>query len=134
MIYQLASLLSAVGESNPDLCFEINLLGLKNTLDIAREHSCVKKVFWPSSIAAFGPTTPRQNTPQRTILEPTTMYGVTKVTSFAQTVCLLIFQVAGELLCQYYFNKYGVDVRGLRYPGLISYKAEPGGGTTGSQE
>ncbi len=114
-IYQLASLLSATGEKNPDLAFGINLIGLKNTLDIAKAHG-VKKVFWPSSIAAFGPTTPRENTPQRTVLEPSTMYGVTKV--------------AGELLCQYYFNKFGLDVRSVRYPGLISWKAEPGGGTT----
>jgi nucleoside-diphosphate-sugar epimerase len=114
-VYQLASLLSATGEQNPDLAFSINLMGLKNTLDVARETG-VKKIFWPSSIAAFGPTTPRDNTPQRTVLEPTTMYGVTKV--------------AGELLCQYYFRKYGLDIRSVRYPGLISYKAEPGGGTT----
>lgn len=114
-IYQLASLLSATGEKNPDLAFDINLLGLKNTLDVARECG-VKKLFWPSSIAAFGPTTPREKTPQRTVLEPTTIYGVTKV--------------AGELLCQYYFRKYGLDIRSVRYPGLISYKAEPGGGTT----
>ena len=108
-VYQLASLLSATGEKNPDLAFSINLLGLKNSLDAAR-------FFWPSSIAAFGPTTPREMTPQRTVLEPSTMYGVTKV--------------AGELLCQYYFNKYGLDIRSVRYPGLISWKAEPGGGTT----
>ena len=114
-IYQLASLLSATGEQNPDLAFNINLLGLKNSLDVARECT-VKKFFWPSSIAAFGPTTPRDNTPQQTVLEPSTMYGVTKV--------------AGELLCQYYFKKYGLDIRSIRYPGLISYKAEPGGGTT----
>lgn len=114
-VYQLASLLSATGEKNPDLAFDINLLGLKNTLDVARETG-VKRIFWPSSIAAFGPTTPRDSTPQRTVLEPSTMYGVTKV--------------AGELLCQYYFNKYGLDIRSVRYPGLISYKAEPGGGTT----
>jgi len=114
-IYQLASLLSATGEKNPDLAFDINLLGLKNTLDVARENG-VGKIFWPSSIAAFGPTTPRESTPQRTVLEPTTMYGVTKV--------------AGELLCQYYFNKHGLDIRSVRYPGLISWKAEPGGGTT----
>lgn len=114
-VYQLASLLSATGEQNPDLAFNINLIGLKNTLDVARECG-VKKIFWPSSIAAFGPTTPRDNTPQRTVLEPTTMYGVTKV--------------AGELMCQYYFRKYGLDIRSVRYPGLISYKAEPGGGTT----
>lgn len=114
-VYQLASLLSATGEKNPDAAFDINLLGLKNTLDVARETG-VKKIFWPSSIAAFGPTTPRDKTPQRTVLEPSTMYGVTKV--------------AGELLCQYYFRKYGLDIRSVRYPGLISYKAEPGGGTT----
>ncbi|MCX8174742.1 MAG: NAD-dependent epimerase/dehydratase family protein [Candidatus Micrarchaeota archaeon] len=114
-VYQLASLLSATGEKNPDLAFSINLLGLKNTLDAARECG-VDRFFWPSSIAAFGPTTPRENTPQRTVLEPTTMYGLTKV--------------AGELLCQYYFRKYGLDVRSVRYPGLISWKAEPGGGTT----
>ena len=114
-VYQLASLLSATGEKNPDLAFQINLLGLKNSLDAARECG-VKRFFWPSSIAAFGPTTPRERTPQRTVLEPSTMYGVTKV--------------AGELLCQYYFNKYGLDIRSVRYPGLISWKAEPGGGTT----
>ena len=114
-VYQLASLLSATGEQKPDAAFSINLLGLKNSLDVARECN-VKRFFWPSSIAAFGPTTPRENTPQRTVLEPTTMYGVTKV--------------AGELLMQYYFQKYGLDCRSVRYPGLISYKAEPGGGTT----
>ena len=114
-IYQLASLLSATGEKDPDLAFQINLIGLKNTLDVCRECG-VKKIFWPSSIAAFGPTTPRDNTPQWTVLEPTTMYGVTKV--------------SGELLLQYYYKKYGLDTRSVRYPGLISYKAEPGGGTT----
>ncbi len=114
-IYQLASLLSATGEKNPDAAFDINLLGLKSSLDVARECK-VKKIFWPSSIAAFGPTAPHEGTPQRTVLEPTTMYGVTKV--------------AGELLCQYYFRKYGLDIRSVRYPGLISYKAEPGGGAT----
>lgn len=114
-VFQLASLLSATGEQDPDAAFDINLLGLKNTLDAAR--GCgVERVFWPSSIAAFGPTTPRDNAPQRTVLEPSTMYGVTKV--------------AGELLCQYYFRKYGLDIRSVRYPGLVSYKAEPGGGTT----
>ncbi len=117
-ICQLASLLSATGEKNPDAAFEINLIGLKNTLDVARECG-VKKIFWPSSIAAFGPTTPRDNTPQRTVLEPTTMYGVTKV--------------AGENLLSYYnthYERYGLDIRSVRYPGLISWKAEPGGGTT----
>ncbi len=115
IVYNLASLLSATGEKNPDLAFDINLIGLKNTLDAARELG-VKRIFWPSSIAAFGPTTPRDRTPQRTVMEPSTMYGVTKV--------------AGELLCQYYNSKYGLDIRSVRYPGLISWKAEPGGGTT----
>ncbi len=113
-VFHLASLLSAKGEQNPDLAWQVNMGSLKNILDLAREEKL--RIFWPSSIAAFGPTTPRDNTPQRTVLEPGTMYGVTKV--------------AGELLCNYYFKKYGVDVRGLRYPGLISYKALPGGGTT----
>lgn len=113
-IYHLASLMSAAGEKNPNLAWEVNMGGLKNVLDFSVENKI--KVFWPSSIAVFGPTTPRQNTPQHTILEPTTMYGVTKL--------------AGELLCQYYFLKYGLDVRSLRYPGLLSYKAQPGDGTT----
>lgn len=113
-LYHLVSLLSATGEANPDLAWDLNLQGLKGVLDIAKEKKL--KVFWPSSIAAFGPTTPRDQTPQRTVLEPTTMYGVTKV--------------AGELLCQYYWKKYGLDVRSVRYPGIISWKAEPGGGTT----
>lgn len=113
-VYHLASLMSAAGEKNPNLAWDVNMGGLKNILDIAAEKNL--KVFWPSSIAVFGPTTPRQNTPQHTVLEPTTMYGVTKI--------------AGELLCQYYFLKYKVDVRSLRYPGLISYKAQPGDGTT----
>lgn len=113
-IYHLVSLLSAKGETDPDLTWDVNMDSLKDVLDLARDYKI--KVFWPSSIAAFGPTTPRQNTPQQTVLEPTTMYGVTKV--------------SGELLCQYYFLKFGVDVRSLRYPGLISWKAEPGGGTT----
>lgn len=115
IIFHLVGILSATGEKNPELAWNINMGGLKNILDIARERG-VKQVFWPSSIAAFGPTTPRDNTPQHTVLEPTTMYGVTKV--------------AGELLCQYYWKKYGLDVRSLRYPGLISYKTPPGGGTT----
>lgn len=113
-IYHMVSLLSAKGEENPDLTWHINVQSLKDVLDLAREYKI--KVFWPSSIAAFGPTTPRDNTPQFTVLEPTTMYGVTKVT--------------GENLCHYYYLKYGVDVRSVRYPGLISWKAEPGGGTT----
>jgi nucleoside-diphosphate-sugar epimerase len=113
-VYHLVSLLSATGEKNPELAWKINMDGLRNILDLAREFKL--KVFWPSSIAAFGPTTPRDKTPQQTVLEPTTMYGVTKV--------------AGELLCQYYFTKFGVDVRSLRYPGVISWKTLPGGGTT----
>ncbi|MBU3904619.1 MAG: NAD-dependent epimerase/dehydratase family protein [Nanoarchaeota archaeon] len=113
-IFHLASLLSAVGEQKPDLAWSVNMGGLKNILDLAKKYNI--KVFWPSSIACFGPTTPRENTPQKTILEPNTMYGVTKV--------------AGELMCNYYFNKFDVDVRSLRYPGIISYKTLPGGGTT----
>ncbi len=113
-IFHLVSLLSAKGEVDPSLTWDVNVGSLKDVLDLAKDFRL--KVFWPSSIAAFGPTTPRQNTPQHTILEPTTMYGVTKV--------------AGELLCQYYFLKNKVDVRSVRYPGLISWKAEPGGGTT----
>src|SRR3989339_1874304 len=113
-IYHLVSILSARGEQDPQLTWNVNMDGLKFVLDLAVKYKI--KVFWPSSIAAFGPTTPRDNTPQHTILEPTTIYGVTKV--------------AGELLCQYYWKKYGLDVRSLRYPGLISYKTEPGGGTT----
>lgn len=113
-IYHLVSLLSAKGESDPGLTWQVNMDGLKTVLDLAVKYNC--KVFWPSSIAVFGPTTPRENTPQRTILEPTTMYGVTKV--------------SGELLCQYYYNTFGLDVRSLRYPGIVSYKTLPGGGTT----
>lgn len=113
-VYHLVSLLSATGEKDPVFTWDVNMNGLRYVLEYARTYKL--KVFWPSSIAAFGPTTPRVQTPQKTILEPTTMYGVTKV--------------AGELLCQYYFNKFGVDVRSLRYPGIISYKTPPGGGTT----
>ncbi len=113
-IFHLASLLSAVGEKKPQLTWEVNMNGLKNILDICVEHKI--KLFWPSSIAVFGPTTPKENTPQHTVLEPTTMYGVTKL--------------AGEILCQYYNLKYGLDVRSVRYPGIVSWKAEPGGGTT----
>lgn len=113
-VYHLAGILSAGSEKQPELAWEVNLLALKGILDLARDYKL--KVFWPSSIAAFGPTTPKQNVPQHTVLEPTTMYGVSKV--------------AGELLCQYYFNRYGVDVRSLRYPGLNGYKAAPGDGTT----
>lgn len=113
-VFHLVSLLSATGEKDPSFTWHLNMQSMKDVLDLAVEFKL--KVFWPSSIAAFGPTTPRDFTPQRTVLEPTTMYGVTKV--------------SGELLCQYYFNKFGVDVRSVRYPGIISYKALPGGGTT----
>ena len=113
-MYHLVSLLSAKGEVDPTLTWNVNMGGLKTVLDCAVEYKL--RVFWPSSIAAFGPTTPRVMTPQQTIMEPTTMYGVTKI--------------AGEHLCHYYVRKYGVDVRSLRYPGLISWKTPPGGGTT----
>jgi nucleoside-diphosphate-sugar epimerase len=112
--YHLASLLSATGEQHPDRCWHVNLEGLRQVLELARERQF--RVFWPSSIATFGPTTPRNPTPQTTLKEPTTMYGITKA--------------AGELLCQYYAQRYGVDVRSLRFPGVISYSAEAGGGTT----
>ncbi len=113
-VYHLAGLLSAGGEKDPDLAWDVNVNGLRNVLRLAVKHQL--KVFWPSSIAAFGPTTPKEQVPQHTLLEPTTMYGVNKVT--------------GELLCQYFFTKFGVDVRSLRYPGLLGYKAPPGDGTT----
>ncbi|WP_103027468.1 NAD-dependent epimerase/dehydratase family protein [Salinibacter altiplanensis] len=114
-IYHLASLLSATGEQHPDRAWDVNMSGLKTILDLARSRP-VEKVFWPSSIAVFGPTTPREDTPQNTVLDPTTMYGVTKR--------------SGELLCRYYHRRYDLDVRSLRYPGLLSYKTAPGGGTT----
>ncbi len=113
-VYHLAAILSATGEKNPDLLWNININGLKNILDIAKEEKL--KLFVPSSIAAFGPSTPFDKTPQTTIQRPTTMYGISKV--------------AGELLCDYYYEKYGVDARGVRFPGLISHKQLPGGGTT----
>ncbi len=115
IIYHLAAILSATGEKNPQLCWNVNMTGLHNVLEVARELN-LKQVICPSSIAVFGPEAPRTNTPQETILLPKTMYGLTKV--------------SGELLCDYYVAKYGLDVRGVRYPGLISYKAPPGGGTT----
>jgi len=114
-IYHLAAILSAKGEKNPQIAWKVNVNGLYNVLEIAREHSLVR-VFWPSSIAVFGPETPRVNAPQNTILIPRTIYGVTKVT--------------GELLCNYYFLKFGLDVRSVRYPGIISSETPPGGGTT----
>jgi nucleoside-diphosphate-sugar epimerase len=113
-VYLLAGLMSAGAEKNPKLAWDLNMGSLKLLLDLAIENKF--KIFWPSSIAVFGPTTPGDNTPQHTILEPTTIYGVTKY--------------AGELLCQYYNLRYSVDVRSLRYPGLLSWKSEPGPGTT----
>ena len=114
-VYLLAALLSATAERKPDFAWKLNMEGLFTILDLAKE-GYVKKIFWPSSIAVFGPTTPRDNTPQYTVMEPTTVYGISKQ--------------AGERWCEYYFNRFNVDVRSLRYPGLISYKSLPGGGTT----
>ncbi len=114
-IYLLAAILSATGEKNPHLAWSLNMTSLLNVLEIAKEEK-LKKIYWPSSIAVFGPTSPKQNCPQQTIIEPTTIYGISKY--------------AGEFWCNYYFNRFGVDVRSLRYPGLISYKSAPGGGTT----
>ncbi|MCB0714783.1 MAG: NAD-dependent epimerase/dehydratase family protein [Chitinophagaceae bacterium] len=114
-IYLLAAVLSATGEKNPGLAWNLNMQGLLNVLDIAREEQ-IKKVFWPSSIAVFGPSSPKQNCPQQTIIEPATVYGISKF--------------AGEFWCHYYYQRYNVDVRSVRYPGLISYKSAPGGGTT----
>ncbi|WP_196885788.1 NAD-dependent epimerase/dehydratase family protein [Aureivirga sp. CE67] len=114
-VYLMAAMLSATGEKYPDKAWYLNMTTLFNILDLAKEGE-IKKVFWPSSIAVFGPTTPKQNTPQKTVMEPTTVYGISKQT--------------GERWCEYYHDKYGVDVRSIRYPGIISWKAEPGGGTT----
>lgn len=114
-IYHLAAILSATGEKNPGLAWDVNMNGTYNVLEVGREHS-LERVMIPSSIAAFGPETPRDNTPNETIQRPTTMYGLTKV--------------AGELLANYYFYKFGLDVRGVRFPGIISSEALPGGGTT----
>jgi nucleoside-diphosphate-sugar epimerase len=114
-IYLLAAILSATGEKNPSLAWHINMQSLLNVLEIAKEEK-LTKIYWPSSIAVFGPTSPRENTPQHTIIEPTTIYGISKY--------------AGEQWCAYYHKHYGIDVRSLRYPGLISYKSAPGGGTT----
>ncbi|GAB3538681.1 NAD-dependent epimerase/dehydratase family protein [Pontibacter brevis] len=114
-IYHLAAVLSATGEKNPKFAWRLNMEGLFNVLDLALEQK-VERVYWPSSIAVFGPGTPRHNTPQQTIMDPNTVYGISKQ--------------AGERWCEYYFQKHGLDVRSLRYPGLIGYKALPGGGTT----
>ena len=114
-VYLLAALLSATAEKNPAFAWELNMNSLFYVLDMAKE-GLLKKVYWPSSIAVFGPTTPKVNTPQYTVMEPSTVYGISKL--------------AGERWCEYYFKKYGVDVRSLRYPGLIGYKSLPGGGTT----
>lgn len=114
-VYLLAALLSATAEKNPAFAWQLNMDGLFTILDLSKEGH-VDKIFWPSSIAVFGPTTPQENTPQLTIMEPTTVYGISKQ--------------AGERWCEYYFNNYGVDVRSIRYPGLISYTSLPGGGTT----
>lgn len=113
-IYHLAAILSARAEAEPQLAWKINMQGLYNALEVAREHGCA--LFTPSSIGAFGPTTPLDNTPQDTVQRPTSIYGVTKV--------------AGELLCDYYWQRFGVDTRGVRYPGIISHVTLPGGGTT----
>ncbi len=115
-IYHLAAVLSGNAEKLPLQAWHINMDGLMNILEVAKMVDEVKKVFWPSSIAVFGPTTPRLNTPQLTVMEPTTVYGLTKL--------------AGERWCEYYFRRYGIDVRSIRYPGLISFKTEAGGGTT----
>src|SRR3954447_21770111 len=114
-IYLLAAILSATGEKNPHLAWHLNMQSLLNVLDIAKEEK-LHKIYWPSSIAVFGPTSPKQNCPQHTIIEPITVYGISKY--------------AGEFWCNYYHHKFGVDVRSLRYSGLISYKSAPGGGTT----
>ena len=114
-IYLLAAILSATGEKNPGLAWHLNTQSLLNVLDISREEQ-LQKVYWPSSIAVFGPTSPKNNCPQQTIIEPTTVYGISKY--------------AGEFWCKYYHQRFGVDVRSIRYPGLISYKSSPGGGTT----
>ncbi|MCX6156444.1 MAG: NAD-dependent epimerase/dehydratase family protein [Ignavibacteriota bacterium] len=114
-VYHLAAVLSGNAEKLPLQAWDINMRSVLNVLDLGREIG-LKKIFWPSSIAVFGPTTPRMNTPQLTVMEPSTVYGISKQ--------------AGERWCEYYYNKYGLDVRSIRYPGLISYKTEAGGGTT----
>jgi nucleoside-diphosphate-sugar epimerase len=114
-VYLLAALLSATAEKNPKFAWDLNMNGLFHVLDMAKE-GLIKKVYWPSSIAVFGPSTPRVLTPQYTVMEPNTIYGISKQ--------------AGERYCEYYHQKYGVDVRSIRYPGLIGWKSAPGGGTT----
>lgn len=114
-VYLMAALLSATAEKNPGFAWDLNMNSLFHVLNLAKDQK-IKKVFWPSSIAVFGPTTPKVNTPQYTVMEPSTVYGISKQ--------------AGERWCEYYFNKFGVDVRSIRYPGLISWKTLPGGGTT----
>jgi len=114
-IYHLAAFLSAKAEQYPQFAWDLNMQGLLNVLNIAKDNTSIK-VYWPSSIGVYGPSTPKQNTPQNTLMEPNTVYGISKL--------------AGERWCEYYHEKYGVDVRSLRYPGLIGYKSLPGGGTT----
>lgn len=114
-VYHLVAMLSATGEKFPMKAWDLNMQSLLHVLELARE-GVIQKIFWPSSIAVFGPTTPKEHTPQQTVMEPSTVYGISKL--------------AGERWCEYYFNKYGVDVRSIRYPGLISWKSQPGGGTT----
>ena len=114
-IYHLAAILSAKGEENPRWSWNLNMTGLLNVLEVGKERK-LNKIYWPSSIAVFGPKTPKVNTPQDTVMDPNTVYGISKL--------------AGERWCEYYFEKYGVDIRSLRYPGLVGYKSLPGGGTT----
>jgi len=114
-VYLLAAMLSATGEKYPRQAWDLNVNGLLNVLDLSLEYN-VRKVFWPSSIAVFGPNTPKTNTPQYTIMDPRTVYGISKL--------------AGERICEYYHARYGMDIRSVRYPGIISWKAAPGGGTT----
>lgn len=114
-VYLLAAMLSATAEKFPQKAWDLNMTSLLGVLDLAKEKH-IKQVYWPSSIAVFGPTTPKENTPQKTIMEPSTVYGISKL--------------SGEFWCNYYHEKFGVDVRSIRYPGIISWKTKPGGGTT----
>lgn len=114
-VYLLAAMLSATAEKFPQKGWDLNMTSLLGVLELAKEKH-IKQIYWPSSIAVFGPTTPKENTPQKTIMEPSTVYGISKI--------------SGEFWCNYYHEKYGVDVRSLRYPGIISWKTKPGGGTT----